>query len=101
MSCWRAPFILQRLVSHVASREWVSCECCHHRAMTAQAPKIIRWGAKASSDMLRRAALGPVRSLAGRNLSEGESLLLYTRYWRGTGASATRPSYACLQNLKR
>jgi len=35
---------------------WVICERCLHRAPTALAPWIIRWGADASSDMLRRSA---------------------------------------------
>jgi hypothetical protein len=35
---------------------WVICARCLHRAPTALAPWIIRWGADASSDMLRRSA---------------------------------------------
>jgi hypothetical protein len=35
---------------------WVICARCLHRAPTALAPWIIRWGAEASSDMLRRSA---------------------------------------------
>jgi len=35
---------------------WVYCERCEHRSPTALAPWIIRWGAAASSDMLRRFA---------------------------------------------
>jgi hypothetical protein len=35
---------------------WVICARCLHRAPTALAPWMIRWGADASSDMLRRSA---------------------------------------------
>jgi len=35
---------------------WVYCECCQHRSPTAIVPLMIRWGADASSDMLRRSA---------------------------------------------
>jgi len=35
---------------------WVICERCLHRVSTALAPWIIRWGADASSNMLRRSA---------------------------------------------
>jgi hypothetical protein len=35
---------------------WVICEHCLHRAPTARAPWIIKWGADASSNMLRRSA---------------------------------------------
>jgi hypothetical protein len=35
---------------------WVICERCQHRSPTALAPWIIRWGADASSHMLRRSA---------------------------------------------
>jgi hypothetical protein len=35
---------------------WVICDRCQHRSPTALAPWIIRWGAEASSDMLRRSA---------------------------------------------
>ena len=35
---------------------WIICERCQHRAPTALAPWIIRGGAEATSDMLRRSA---------------------------------------------
>jgi hypothetical protein len=35
---------------------WVICARCLRRTPTALAPWIIRWGAEASSDMLRRSA---------------------------------------------
>jgi hypothetical protein len=35
---------------------WVICERCLYRSPTALAPWIIRWGADASSNMLRRSA---------------------------------------------
>jgi len=35
---------------------WVICARCLYRAPTALAPSIIRWGADASSDMLRHSA---------------------------------------------
>src|SRR5215831_3231632 len=35
---------------------WIYCERCQHRSPTALAPWIIRWGADASSDLLRRSA---------------------------------------------
>jgi hypothetical protein len=35
---------------------WVICERCQHRAPTALAPWLIRWGPDASSDTLRRSA---------------------------------------------
>jgi hypothetical protein len=35
---------------------WVICERCLYRSPTALAPWIIRWGADASSNMLRRPA---------------------------------------------
>src|SRR5262249_750814 len=35
---------------------WVICERCQHRAPTALAPWLIRWGPDASGEMLRRSA---------------------------------------------
>src|SRR5262249_29385986 len=35
---------------------WVYCERCQHRSPAAIVPLMIRWGAEASSDMLRRSA---------------------------------------------
>ena len=35
---------------------WVHCERCQHRSPAALVPLIIRWGADASSDVLRRCA---------------------------------------------
>src|SRR5262245_54228615 len=32
---------------------WLHCDACRHRVAVALVPFVIRWGAKASSDMLR------------------------------------------------
>jgi hypothetical protein len=37
-----------------AQRTWVYCERCLHHAPVAFVPLMIRWGADASSDRLRR-----------------------------------------------
>src|SRR5215510_5370997 len=33
---------------------WLRCDACGHRVAVALVPFVIRWGAEASSDMLRR-----------------------------------------------
>jgi len=37
---------------------WIHCEYCQHRSPAAIVPLMIRWGADASSDMLRRSQSG-------------------------------------------
>src|SRR5215510_429188 len=59
MAYWNAPKPTPATLAdlrRVTPRLWVICARCLHRAPTALAPWIIRWGADASSDMLRRPA---------------------------------------------
>jgi hypothetical protein len=47
---------------------WVWCERCQHHAPMAFAPLILRWGADASSDKLRRSARCTVCGQKGATL---------------------------------
>lgn len=50
------PIPTLAILRHASCWFWLYCNACPHRAPAALAPLIIRWGADASSDVLRQRA---------------------------------------------
>jgi hypothetical protein len=81
---------------------WVICERCQHRAPTALAPWLIRWGPEASNDMPRRSACCGHRNCSAPCWRHSADLVDKSRHGRAASACAARRRAqhllkACLQ----